>query len=135
MTLPYSRYSFERALTGIKSAGFSYVALGTTHFVDGKNQPIIDPDDRPEKAREVGKKGRAVGLEPLIMFPMIYPEQPRGLEVLTNRLKQASAAGIAQVLTFGHTKDGNKKLWVERLKKLGTIAADQNVTLVVKQHG
>ncbi len=42
---------------------------------------------------------------------------------------------MPQVLTFGHTKGDNHKLWVERFKKLGPIARDNNVTLVVKQHG
>ena len=31
MTLPYSRFPLERALTGIKAAGYRYVAWGTTH--------------------------------------------------------------------------------------------------------
>src|SRR4029079_7580249 len=39
------------------------------------------------------------------------------------------------VLTFGHTKGGNRQLWVERFKALGPIARDQGVLLVVKQHG
>jgi sugar phosphate isomerase/epimerase len=55
--------------------------------------------------------------------------------VLTHRLKQAAAAGIAQVLTFGHTEGGNRKQWTERFTQLGPIARDNNVLLVVKQHG
>ena len=135
MTLPYSKFPFERALTGIKEAGYQYVALGTTHPVEGKNAPIIKSDDQGEQAKEIGKKCRDVGLEPLMMFSGIYPENPMGLEVLKNRLKQAAAAKIPQVLTFGHTKGGNKKLWIERFKELGPIAKDLNVLLVVKQHG
>ncbi len=135
MTLPYSRFTFERALSGIKSAGYQYVALGTTHAVDGKQVPILKNEDSPERAKEIGAKCRDAGLEPLMMFSMVYPENAAGLEVLKNRLKQAAAAKIPQVLTFGHTKGGNRKLWVERFKELGPIAKDLNVLLVVKQHG
>ena len=39
------------------------------------------------------------------------------------------------MLTFGHTKGGNRKLWVERFKELAPIARDHGVMLVVKQHG
>ena len=39
------------------------------------------------------------------------------------------------MLTFGHTKGGNRKLWVERFKQLGPMARDHGVTIVVKQHG
>src|SRR6185503_8627144 len=76
-----------------------------------------------------------LGLEPLLMFSGIYPEDPRALEVLTGRVKQAAAAGIPQVLTFGHTRGGNRAVWVERFRKLGPVARDHGVLIVVKQHG
>ena len=134
MTLPYSRFPFERALKGIKEAGYEFVALGTTHPVKNQNVPLFG-DEPLEKATALGRQCRDAGLEPLMLFSGIYPEHENGLAVLTNRLKQASAAKVPQVLTFGHTKGGNKKLWIERLKQLGPIAKDLNVTLVVKQHG
>ena len=136
MTLPYSPFPLERALSGIKAAGYRYVAWGTTHNEPGgKNVPVMPEDAPPEKARELGKRCRDLGLEPLMMFSNIYPENPRGLEVLTQRVKQAAAAGIPQVLTFGHTEGGNEKLWTERFKKLGPVAGDHGVLIVVKQHG
>ncbi len=136
MTLPYSAFPLERALRGIKAAGYRHVAWGTSHREDGgKLVPVMPSDAPPEKAKELAKRCRDFGLEPVMMFSGIYPEAKNGLDVLTQRLRQASAAGIAQVLTFGHTKGGNRKVWVERLKLLGPIARDHNVLLVVKQHG
>jgi sugar phosphate isomerase/epimerase len=112
------------------------VAWGTTHKEsDGKTIPVLAPDAPPEQARELGKRCRGLGLEPVMMFSTIYPEANGALEVLTSRIRQAAAAGIGQVLTFGHTRGGNRKLWVERFRKLGPIARDHNVLLVVKQHG
>src|SRR5436305_5404396 len=70
-----------------------------------------------------------------MMFSTIYPEHPRGLAVLTQRIKQAAAAGIGQVLTFGQTQGGDRAVWIERFKELGPIARDHGVTIVVKQHG
>jgi sugar phosphate isomerase/epimerase len=136
MTLPYSQFPLERALTGIQSAGCKYVAWGTSHKeADGKSVPVVAPDAPPEKAKELAKRCRDLGLEPVMMFSTVYPEAPDGLEVLKNRVKQAAAAGVPQVLTFGHTKGGNRKLWVERFKELGPLARDNNVLIVVKQHG
>jgi len=134
-TLPYASFPLDRALKGIQSAGYKHVALYTTHKEDGKPVPVIAPDDSPDKAKEVGQRCRDQGLEPSFMFSGIYPEAKNGLEVLTQRLKQAGAGRIAQVLTFGHTKGGAKAVWIDRLKKLGPIARDQGVLLVVKQHG
>jgi sugar phosphate isomerase/epimerase len=136
MTLPYGPFPLSRALSGIKAAGYRYVAWGTQHKeAGGKQVPVVAPDAPPQQAAELGKRCRDVGLEPVMMFSGIYPENPRGLEVLTQRIRQAAAARIPQVLTFGHTEGGNAPLWIERFKQLGPIAADHGVMLVVKQHG
>lgn len=136
MTLPYSAFPLERALTGIKSAGFQYVAWGTKHREsNGEQVPVMAEDAPPEKSKQLASHCRDLGLEPVMMFSNIYPEHNRGLEVLTHRVKQASAAGIKQVLTFGHTQGGNRKLWIERFTALGPIARDHGVVIVVKQHG
>ncbi len=136
MTLPYSGFPLDRALAGIKSAGFRHVAWGVQHReADGKQVPVMAEDAAPETAKTLAKRCRDLGLEPVMMFSTIYPEHPRGLAVLTQRIKQASAAGIGQVLTFGHTQGGNRPLWIERFKLLGPIARDHGVLLVVKQHG
>jgi sugar phosphate isomerase/epimerase len=135
MTLPYSRFPLARALQGITGAGYRFVAWGTTHREGGKDVPVIARDAAPAQAKDLAARCRDAGLEPVMMFSGIYPEAKDGLDVLTHRLKQAGAAGVPQVLTFGHTKGGNRKLWVERFRALGPIARDNNVLLVVKQHG
>ena len=137
MTLPYAQFPLKRALSGIAAAGYENVAWGTSHreTSGGERVPVMPTDAPPRTAWELAKKCRDLGLEPLMMFSTVYPEANDGLKVLTQRIKQASAAGIGQVLTFGHTKGGNRKVWVERFKKLGPIARDHGVLIVVKQHG
>lgn len=136
MTLPYSRFPLQRALEGIKAAGYRYVAWGTTHNEgDGKSTPVMARDAAPEKAKELGRRCRDLGLEPVMMFSGVYPENKDGFEVHKQRILQAGAAGIPQVLTFGHTMGGNKQLWLDRFRKLAPIAKDNNVLVVVKQHG
>jgi sugar phosphate isomerase/epimerase len=131
MTLPYSAFPLERALTGLKAAGYSFVAWGTTHKVDGKQVPVLAGDAPPETAKDLGKKCRDLGLEPVLMFG----PSPEDVEGLKRRLKQAAAGGVAQVLTFGSTKGNDRKLWVKNFKELGPLARDLGVLLVVKQHG
>lgn len=137
MTLPYSQFSLDRSLRGIKAAGYDFVAWGTSHREEGesKSVPVMASDATPEKAKELGQRCRDIGLQPLMMFSNIYPEANGAREVLRNRILQAAAAGIPQVLTFGHTKGGNRELWIERLKQLAPVCADNRVLLVVKQHG
>jgi sugar phosphate isomerase/epimerase len=126
----------QRALEGIKVAGYRYVAWGVRHREEnGQQVPVMAEDASPLKAKILATRCRDLGLEPVLMFSTVYPEHERGLEVLTQRIHQAAAADIPQVLTFGHTQGGNRKVWVERFKKLGPIARDNGVLLVVKQHG
>ncbi len=136
MTLPYAQFSLARALEGIQRAGYKSVAWGTTHNEEGgRNVPVIAPDASPDRAKELAARCRDLGLEPLMMFSMIYPEDNDAVKVLTNRVRQAAAARIPQVLTFGHTEGGKAELWVTRFKELGPVAKDHGVTIVVKQHG
>lgn len=136
MTLPYSDFPLERALSGIAVAGYRYIAWGVTHReAGGEKVPVMAEDASPAAAGELAKRCRDLGLEPVMMFSTVYPEDPRAPAVFKNRILQAEAAGIAQVLTFGHTEGGNRGVWVERFKQLGPIAADRGVTIVVKQHG
>jgi sugar phosphate isomerase/epimerase len=135
MTLPYSRFSLDRALSGIRAAGYANVAWGTTHRDGAGELPVMPADAAPERAKELARKCRDLGLEPLMMFSTVYPEAPEAPRILRSRILQASAGGLRHVLTFGHTRGGNRKLWVERFKQLGPMARDHGVTIVIKQHG
>jgi sugar phosphate isomerase/epimerase len=132
MTLPYAQFPLERALGGIKAAGYRYVAWGTTHKEGGgKPVPVLSGDAPPDKAKELAQKCRDMGLGPVMMFG----PSPENVAALKHRLRQAGAAGMAQVLTFGSTRGNDPKVWVRNFKELGPVARDNKVLLVVKQHG
>jgi sugar phosphate isomerase/epimerase len=135
MTLPYAHFPLARALSGIKASGYRYVAWGTTHREGTRDEAVMPADAAPERARELGSRCRDLGLEPLMMFSGVYPEAADAPDVFLARIRQAAAGGVPQVLTFGHTQGGNRRLWVERFKRLGPVARDHGVTIVVKQHG
>ena len=115
MTLPYSRFPLDRALTGHPVGRLSLRRLGDDPPGGGRAVPVLAPDAHPT-GRRSWRRCRDLGLEPLMMFSGIYPEAHDAPEVLMARVRQAAAAGVPQVLTFGHTRGGNRKLWVERLR-------------------
>jgi sugar phosphate isomerase/epimerase len=132
MTLPYSQFPLARALSGIKAAGYRYVAWGTSHKEGaGKPVPVLAGDAPPETAKELARKCRDLGLEPV----MLFGPSPENVAALKHRLRQAGAAGVAQVLTMGSTRGNDPKVWVRNFKELGPVARDNKVLLVVKQHG
>lgn len=132
MTLPYSAFPLQRALEGIKAAGYRYVAWGTTHQEEpNKRLPVMAGDASPDKARDLGKRCRDLGLEPVMMFG----PSPESVEAFKQRILQAAAGGVAHVLTMGSTKGNDRKVWVKNFKELGPIARDKGVMISVKQHG
>ena len=110
MTLPYSRFPLRRALPGLRNAGYAHVAWGTTHSEDGKTCARARGRRGSRRGRrELATRCRDLGLEPVMMFSGIYPEAKDGFEVLRQRILQAAAGRVPQVLTFGHTRGGNEK--------------------------
>jgi len=93
--------------------------------------PVVAGDAPPQKAKELAQKCRDMGLEPVLMFG----PSPESVGALRQRILQASAAGVGQVLTMGSTRGNDPKLWVKNFKELAPVARDQGVLIVVKQHG
>ena len=131
MTITYSAFPLERALSGIKNAGYRYVGWGTAH----ERVPVMDNDAPPATARLLAAKCREMGLEPVIMFSTVNVEAPDSVAKHRRKLEQAGAAGIPYLITFGKTTAGALEPWIATLKQLGPMARANNVTVVIKQHG
>lgn len=126
MTLPWSAFSFERALEGIQQAGFSQVAWGVNHL--GKPLLELKADARP-----LARRCRDLGLKPVMMFSTVNLEAANAVEGHLRRLDQAREAGIPFLLTFGKTTGGQRDAFVAALRAIAPKAG--GVTIVIKQHG
>ncbi|MCC6263446.1 MAG: TIM barrel protein [Bryobacterales bacterium] len=136
MTLPYSPFPLERALTGIGNAGYRFVAWGVNHREsDGKQRPAMDLDAAPSVARALGARCRNMGLEPVMMFSTVNFEEPGAAEAYRKRIDQAQAAGIQNIIVFGKTTRGGYPDIIRNLKTAAMHAKGSGVRLVIKQHG
>jgi sugar phosphate isomerase/epimerase len=136
MTLPYSAFSFERALTGIKNAGYSHVAWGVNHRQGaGAVKPVIAVDAPPAEAARLASHCRNVGLEPVMMFSTVNFEDATAPDAHRRRIDQAQAAKIPFLLTFGKTTAGEYDSVIRNLKGVAGHAKAAGVTVVIKQHG
>lgn len=131
MTLPYSAFSFERSLDGIRNAGYEYVAWGVNHL----GKPLLPVDAPPAEARAKSDQSKAAGLTPVMMFATVNLEAPTALDAHRRRIAQAHAAGIPFLLTFGKTTGGERDAFVRNLKMMAADARAAGVTVVIKQHG
>jgi sugar phosphate isomerase/epimerase len=136
MTLPYSPYPLERALTGIKASGYDYVAWGTTHLdSSGGKKPVMAVDAPAPEAAKLASRCRGMGLEPVMMFATVNLEAAGALDAHLRRIEQAAAAKIPFLLTFGKTSRGEYETFVSNLKKMAPRAKEAGVMVVIKQHG
>jgi sugar phosphate isomerase/epimerase len=136
MTLPYSNFSFERALEGIKNAGYQYVAWGTSHRnAAGLRVPLLEPGTPVAEARKLAAVTRNAGLEPVMMFSTVNLEAADAADAHLRRIQQAAAAKIPFLLTFGRTNPGEYDSVIKTLKAAGPRARAAGVTVVIKQHG
>ena len=135
-TIPYARFPKVRALQGIAEAGYSYVSWGTTHQDNGGDRtPFLAEDATPQAAKVLGQLCRDLKLTPISMLSLTSPEHKDAVKILTQRIQQAAAAGIPYLVTSGDARGFNRQLWVERLKQIGRIAADNQVLVVITQQG
>ena len=136
MTLPYAQFSLDRALSGIKAAGYGFVAWGVTHKDDqGRPQPALKIDAAPAEARQLAGRCRDIGLEPVMMFSTVQLEAPNAREAHLRRIDQAAAARIPFLLTFGKTTPGQYSMFIDTLKGVAPHARQAGVMVVIKQHG
>lgn len=136
MTLPYRPFPFERALAGIRKAGYRYAAWGTSHTTaSGKTAPVLDVEAPPAAAAAVARRTREEGLEPVMMFSTVHLEADGAGRAHARRIEQAAAARIPFVLTFGKTSPGEYERAIRTLRRAGPLARAAGVTVLIKQHG
>ncbi len=136
MTLPYSAFPLTRALSGIKSAGYKYVAWGVNHRDEsGAMRPLLAVDAPERDAATLAGRCRDLGLAPVMMFSTVHLEAPDALDAHLRRIGQAAAARIPFLLTFGKTAPGEQEAFIRNLKAMAPHAQAAGVTIVVKQHG
>src|SRR5262245_22897564 len=88
MTLPYSQFPIEEAITSIKPPGYQFAAWCNPQRKGGHDKPVpvLPADAPPEKAKELGKLCRELGLEPVMMFSGVSPDSANGVDVLKKRV-------------------------------------------------
>ena len=136
MTLPYSAFPLTRALSGIKSSGYEFVAWGVNHRDDsGGTRPVLAVEAPERDAAALAGRCRDMGLAPVMMFSTVHLESPDALDAHLRRIGQAAAARIPFLLTFGKTAPGEQEIFIRNLKAMASRAQSEGVMIVVKQHG
>jgi sugar phosphate isomerase/epimerase len=143
LTLPYSRYPFERALEGIARAGYKYVGFGYNHA----GSPVLAPDATDEQLDVLAKQFKAHGLTPAILWAGIKVMGDDGVALMKRRLEIARYLDIPIVTSSGYdikipnvplsdpSMPEEQREYVRRLREIGDYAAETGRTVILKPHG
>ena len=143
MTLPYLRWSFDRALAGVAGAGFRYVGLRPGH-ADG---PLLPEQPTADDYRALRRRIEDHGLTPLLMFAHRHDGDPG--ESLRRDVDTVAALGIPLLLVISPSpapKFAAERLgemvwfsrveqWFREIVPVVRRAERRGVTLVLKPHG
>lgn len=136
MTLPWSAFPFDRALAGIRSAGYRYVAWGLNHpDSTGASKPILPLEAPAADAARLTARCADAGLEPVMMFSNVNFEAAGAADGYRRRIDQANAGKVPFVIVFGRTTGGEYDTVIRVLKSVAEHARAGGVTIVIKQHG
>ena len=137
MTLPYSRFPLHRALDGHQGGGLRVRRLG--HDAPGGRQATcrcIAADAPPERAKDLASRCRDMGLEPVMMFSRHLSRsegRPRGADAAHPAGRRP--AGCRRCSRSATREGGNQQALGRTLQATRPDRRDNNVLLVVKQHG
>lgn len=144
MTIPYMKYSFERALQGISQAGYQHVAFGLPHA----GEEVPDPSD-PKSSQRVKDLLEKYQLNPVMLISNAQLAPGQSLETAKQRIAFAKELGIEELLSVGvwnYRKFPEEPLpeeefqrkheaFVQRFREVGALAEQEGITITIKPHG
>ncbi|ASU81431.1 hypothetical protein CDO52_00345 [Nocardiopsis gilva YIM 90087] len=129
---PWAQFPLDRALRGIRTAGFDTVAL-PVHGVPA----VVTPDTPPERAARVGSIIAEHGLDLVLLSHAA--DLDRGdavaLSSLCRQIDHCARLGVRLLVDMGCAEPANDERYVRLMVGAAPYAAAHGVTIAVKPHG
>ncbi len=144
-TLPWTEFTFEEALSGIRAAGYEYVCTGTQH----QGVPIFPDDISDEGAEAVGAVIAETGLNfEMIMASTGNLDSDESIAAYERKLEIAVLLDVPFVVSWGPWEYLNwpdekypadqwneiTDVWFAGMDRVAEFAAGSGVTIVLKPH-
>lgn len=144
LTLPYSEFDFDRALTGLVAAGYDYIGFGTPHQGD----PFPDPEADDEQIKALAVRIRKSGIEPLTFISGAHLDDEEAVEEYKRKLKMAHIMEMPYMISWGPWEyeewpdtciapeiwDKITNDWFEKMDEIARYAHDLHVQITLKPH-
>ncbi len=142
-TLPYARYSMERALDGISKAGYKYVGFGLRH----EGQPVPSDDPSADELAKLKEEFAKRDLQPTLMWGTSLAGEA-DLSQYRRRVDVAKELGVTTLLgggTWGYRKFPDEPLseselakahqvFVDNVRQVAPYAQEAGIQILLKPH-
>jgi sugar phosphate isomerase/epimerase len=129
---PWAQCELDRALAGIRGAGFRYCG-----FLRHHGEPIVSASQSDGEANALLHRVEQHGLKPLCNMVALSLTEPLevSLPLLEAEIDRARQAGIPHLMTGGTSDATRYDAFFALVKAAAPCAAAQGVTLGLKHHG
>ncbi len=130
---PWTKWSYEETLAGIKAAGYSVTGL----LSSTKDDPFIGPQATPEYLQKIRNMLKAHGLKAnmgaLRSRHNIPPED--SMREVRKQIDNAHFLSLKYVMSFGVDRQDQHDHYYKVMADAAAYAKDRKVQLVMKPHG
>ena len=134
MNRPWTEYPFERAVAGIRAAGFEHFAL----LRHGGKQ-LISPDSTPEEVDAIAGvvKGAGLAFGMIPNFIRLDGSDEEGLAATQRQIDHCERVGGrgSVLLEMGINKPALYERYYGVMRRAAEYAAERGVTIAIKPHG
>lgn len=129
---PWAQFPLDRALRGIRTAGFDAVALP----VHGVTE-VITPDTPPAEAAEIGDLITGYGLDLVVLSHSAALDRgdAEALSALRRQLDHCARMGVRVLVDMSCTVPDDYHRYLDLMRAGAPLAAARGVTIAVKPHG
>ena len=130
---PWTKWSYDDALDGIKAAGYAWTGLLTTT----KNDPFTGAGATPEYLAELKKKIAARGLKANMTALRLKTAAPLAEAIADTRqqIANAHALGLTFALTFGVDRPEHYAQFYKLMADAAAYGQERGIQLCMKPHG
>ena len=129
---PWAQFPLDRALRGIRTAGFDAVALP----VHGVTE-VITPDTSAAEAAEVGDQiaGHGLTVSVLSHSAALDRTDDEALAALRRQIEHCARLGVRVLVDMSCTEPAEYERYLRLMRAGAPYAAEYGVTIAVKPHG
>jgi sugar phosphate isomerase/epimerase len=130
---PWTKWSYDEALDGIKAAGYAWTGLLTA----SKTEPFTNSTATPEYLAALKQKIATRGLKVNMTALRIKTNVPLAAAIADTRQQIANAhvVGVASALTFGVNRPADYAQYFKVMADAAAYAQERGIKLVMKPHG